>query len=145
MVFKHAFLLAAALAALPLVVQPDPAGGGALGFATASAQQMGNDPWNYNRGNRGFWANYQAVKKSQEEAGGGGGAGGGGSGYEVNQYYSVTNSTAIANQNIVTQTLGDGAVGHIGNYVTQESVGNQTAKATSDTTSNPVTNFNYVQ
>lgn len=142
MVFKHAFFLAAALAALPLVVQPDPAGGGALGFATASAQQMGNDPWNYNRGNRGFWANYQAVKKSQEEAGGGG-SGGGGSGTEVYQYYSVTNSTAIANQNIVTQTLGDGATGYIGNHVKQDSIGNQTATATAETTSNPTINNSF--
>lgn len=145
MVFKHAFLLAAALAALPLAVQPDPAGGGALGLATARAQQMGNDPWNYNRSTRGFWANYQAVKKSQEDAAAAAGSGGGGSGAEVYQYYSVTNSTAIANQNIVTQTLGDGAVGHIGNYVTQDSIGNQTATATAETNSNPtITNNSLV-
>jgi hypothetical protein len=149
MVYKHAFVLAVALAALPLAVQPDPAGGGVLALAVARAQQMGNDPWNYSRGNRGFWANYQAVKKSQDDAlaaggGSGGGSGGGGSGTEVYQYYSVTNSTAIANQNIVTQTLGDGATGYIGNHVGQDSMGNQTAHATSDTTSNPVTNNTFV-
>ncbi|CAA7625157.1 hypothetical protein [Magnetospirillum sp. UT-4] len=138
MVFKRAFLLAIGLAALPLALADHPAG---LRLAGAQAQLMGNDPWNYSRASRGFWANYQAVKKSQEDAAGGAatatGAGGGGSGGEVNQYYSVTNSTAIANQNIINQTLGDGATGVIDNWTHQDSMGNQTAEASATSNSNP--------
>lgn len=142
MVIKNAFLLAAALAALPLALQPDLLGAGPLGLAEARAQLMGNEAWNYSRGSRGFWANYQAVRKSQDGAVGGG-AGGGGSGAEVNQYYSVTNSTAIANQNVITQTLGDGATGIVGNHVTQDSLGNQTATSDAASTINPITDNSH--
>ncbi|MEW5727879.1 MAG: hypothetical protein AB1918_08650, partial [Pseudomonadota bacterium] len=121
MVFRNAFLLAAGLAALPLAFHSDPADGGPVGLATAFGQQMGNDPWNYPRATRGFWANYQAVKKSQD--GVAGGAGGGGSGAEVLYYYS--SSTAIANQQIINQDLGDNTTGVIDTQTNQVSDGNQ--------------------
>lgn len=125
MVIKHALLLAAALAALPLAFQPD------FTLTKAQAQLMGNESWNYTRGSRGFWASYQAVRKSQDGAGGG--SGGGGTGIEVTQYTTITNSTAIANQNVVTQTLGSGATGVIGNHVGQDAVGDQSARTRAET------------
>lgn len=130
MVFRKAFLLAAGLSAVPLAMQPDLAR--PLAIVAADAQQMGNDPWNYSRGSRGFWANYQAVKKSQSASGG---AGGGGSAAEVMYYYS--SSTAIANQQIVNQQLGDGATGVVDASANQMANGNQTAEVQSTTNHNP--------
>ncbi len=139
MVFRNALALAAGLAVLPLAFHPDPAGGGPITLVTALGQQMGNDPWNYPRASRGFWANYQAVKKSQE-SGVAGGAGGGGSGAEVLYYYS--SSTAIANQQIINQTLGDNTTGVIDTQTNQVSDGNQTAEVDSTTNHNPSTTIN---
>lgn len=133
MIFKHALPLAAILAVLPVG-----AGQHLVGIAEAQAQQMGTDPWNYSRASRGFAANYQAIRRSQQ--GGGGGVGGNGSGAEVTYYFETTNthvsSTAIANQSIINQTLGDGANGVVDTNLNQGSAGDQTADtaATSTTT-----------
>lgn len=132
MTFDKVMLLAAGLAAVPVAVQFDAEGQGAVAVVAARAQQMGNDPWNYNRASRGFWANYQAVRRNQQETGGG--AGGGGSGAEVIYYYS--SSTAIANQQVINQQLGDGATGVIDNNTHQGSVGNQHSDVTSTSTTN---------
>lgn len=136
MVFRNAFLLAAGLAALPLAFHPDPADGGPVALAAAFGQQMGNDPWNYPRATRGFWANYQAVRKSQD-GGVAGGAGGGGSGAEVLYYHS--SSTAIANQQIINQNLGDNTTGVIDTQTNQVSDGDQTAEVQSTTNHSPTT------
>lgn len=101
------------------------AAGPVLAAHGAAAQLMGNEAWNYNRGSKGFWANYQAVRKSQDAQG----VGGGGSGTEVTQFYAVTNSTSIANQSVVNQTVGNNASGMVGNNLNQGSSGNQTADA----------------
>lgn len=132
MVFTRAFFLAAALVAMPLAFQAELAGTGPIALTMAEAQQMGNDPWNYSRGSRGFWANYQAVKKSQESSAG---AGGGGTGAEVMYYYS--SSTAIANQQIINQELGDNTTGIIDANANQMANGNQTAEVQSTTNHNP--------
>lgn len=126
---KHALPLAVILAALPLEIQHN--GGAKIGISEANAQQMGSDPWNYSRGSRGFWANYQAIRRSQQDIGGDG------SGAEVSYYLETTNtnvsSTAIANQSIVNQTLGDGATGMVGTNLNQASAGDQTADTSSST------------
>lgn len=139
----RAILLAAALAAAPLALNPDPAAGGPLALLTARAQLMSNDPWNYSRGSRGFWANYQAVKKSQQSAGDATatGAGGGGSGQEVIYYYS--SSTAIANQTVINQEVGDGATAVIDGHITQDSNGNQTADVQTNSSVGPTTVNDY--
>ncbi|MEX0694026.1 MAG: hypothetical protein WD075_06255 [Rhodospirillales bacterium] len=102
-----------------------------LGIAIqpAAAQQMGRDGYNFPARSASLSAQFQFQRNmsasAQSNAAGLG---------ALTQYSTVYNSTstAIANQNSVTQNLSGGATGSVHTLGNQDSAGDQGATATTD-------------
>ena len=102
---------------------------------TASAQQMGREPFNpANSRNPSMAAQLEMQRQLREQQSGGASL----SALEQNLHHYITNynssSTSIGNMNSVTQNVGDGSKASIGQSTDQASNGNQGSSASTDVT-----------
>lgn len=127
------FVVAAALVTLFPAIEGE--NGRIAGMGVATAQQMGNQAWNFTPRSRSLAAQFQFQRNMNGNGGTHGLNSGGGLAaleYYVTQYNS--SSTSIGNLNEITQILSGGSTGTVGQSTQQAAHGNQGSSATTDTT-----------